>query len=201
MNIHALKVGAYIVILYVVCLLWRFVITDPAVANFHLLALKTVFPGFSGYTALSILWGVALSFGYGYVGSVIFHSLHNECCTSKHNGKKEGRASPNTMMLLWIVSAFVIGTTIGALVAQPATPLSKDYFTGSASMMRDQGLSILEFSDMMQTMGRMMQDRGGKYNDKEMMQQGSDMMERGEQFRKNGSDMMELGNGMMNMMR
>lgn len=78
-----MKVGTYLVLLYVVCLVWRITISDPAVMNFHLLALKVTFPGFQGYDALSILWGGILTFGYGIVGSLIFHSLHSDCCAKK----------------------------------------------------------------------------------------------------------------------
>lgn len=201
MNTHALKVGACIVLLYIACLLWRFTMIDPAVMNFHLLSLKSVFPGFSGYTAASILWGAILSFAYGYIGSVIFYSLHSECCVSKHNGKKEEKMSLSTTNLMWVVGALAVGVAVGLLLAQTATPFSRDYVTGSAGMMRNGGSSMMQFSDMMQNTGRMMQERGGRYNDQEMMERGREMMERGEQFRKNGSDMMERGNGMMNMMR
>lgn len=201
MNTHALKVGAYLVLLYIACLLWRFTMTDPAVMNFHLLSLKSVFPGFSGYTAVSILWGAVLSFAYGYIGSIIFHSLHGECCVSKHNGKKEEKMSLSTTNLMLVVGVLVVGVAVGLLLAQTATPFSRDYVTGSAGMMRNGGSSMMQFSDMMQNTGRMMQERGGRYNDQEMMERGREMMERGGQFRKNGSDMMERGNGMMNMMR
>lgn len=54
--------------------------TDPAVMQFHLLALKTAIPGFKGYDAFSILWGIILIFVYGFVASVIYHSLHLDCC-------------------------------------------------------------------------------------------------------------------------
>lgn len=77
---HAIKVGLFFIILYLACLLWRFVHADPAVLNFHLLSLKTLFPGFTGYTAGSIVWGGVMSFVYGFVGSLIFHSFHKGCC-------------------------------------------------------------------------------------------------------------------------
>jgi len=81
---HAATVGVFIMVLYILCLLWRFSMTDPAVANFHLLALKTAFPGFQGFDLLSMVLGAAISFIYGFIGSVIFHALHcNSCCEKK----------------------------------------------------------------------------------------------------------------------
>lgn len=79
---HAVVIGVFAVLLYIVCLLWRFTMTDISVAQFHLLALKTMFPGFNGYDTMSIVWGGALSFLYGFVASTIFHSLHGSCACS-----------------------------------------------------------------------------------------------------------------------
>lgn len=76
---HAALVGIYAIFLYVACLLWRFTMTDPAVIQFHLLSLKTAFPGFSGYDAGSIVLGGVFAFAYGFIASVIFHSLHGNC--------------------------------------------------------------------------------------------------------------------------
>ncbi len=81
---HAAGIGVFAVFLYVLCLLWRYTMTDPSVIQFHLLALKTAFPGFSGLTAGSIVWGGVLSFVYGFVISVVFHALHMKCgCLKK----------------------------------------------------------------------------------------------------------------------
>lgn len=201
MNTHALKVGAYLVLLYIACLLWRVLMIDPVVVNFHLLALKTAFPGFGGYDAFSIVWGALLSFGYGALGSYVFHSLHADCCRSKSSEKNREKESMNTATVLWVVAALIIGVALGLFFGRPSSPFSKEYLSGSATMMRGAGSSMQEFGEMMKSRGRMMQEWGGKYNDQDMMQQGRDMMERGEQHRGEGSDMMERGNGMMNMMR
>ncbi|MDP2630191.1 MAG: hypothetical protein Q8P56_02165 [Candidatus Uhrbacteria bacterium] len=80
---HAVKIGLVVVVLYVLCLFWRFTIVDPAVAQMHLLNLKLAFPGFQGYDALSILWGGVMSFFYGFIFSLIFHWLHRDCCQVK----------------------------------------------------------------------------------------------------------------------
>lgn len=72
-------VGAFGVLLYAACLLWRIVLTDPAVIQFHQLSLKTAFPGFQGMDALSMLWGAVMSFVYFFIASVVFHSLHRNC--------------------------------------------------------------------------------------------------------------------------
>ncbi len=80
---HAAAVGLFVVGLYVLCLVWRVLLTDPEVVRFHLLALKTTFPGFQGMDAASMLWGGVLSFVYGAVASVAFHGLHRGCCGLK----------------------------------------------------------------------------------------------------------------------
>ena len=77
---HALLVGAFVVILYVICLLWRYLLTDPNVIIFHQISLMTAFPGFKGYDLVSILWGGVLSFIYGFIASVVVHKLHGKCC-------------------------------------------------------------------------------------------------------------------------
>lgn len=80
---HAATVGFFAVLLYAACLAWRYTIIDLEVMNFHLLALKTALPGFQGYDALSMVWGAVLSFGYGVAASVLFHSIHADCCGTK----------------------------------------------------------------------------------------------------------------------
>lgn len=80
---HAASVGLFIIVLYVLCLLWRLTITDPEVMKFHLLGLKTAFPGFQGFDVASMIWGGVLSFVYGFLASVAFHSLHRNCCGMK----------------------------------------------------------------------------------------------------------------------
>lgn len=202
MNIHMMKVGVCLALLYVACLLWRVTMIDPAVINFHLLSLKTLFPGFQGYDALSMIWGAILAFGYGAFGSFVFHSLHSDCCNSKARGEKGEKTTLNASNTLWIVGALIIGIALGLLLGgRSASPLSNNYLIGPASMMRDGGSRMMEFGGMMMNSGRMMQERGGRYSDQEMMQQGEEMMRRGEQLRGRGSQMMEQGSGMMNMMR
>ena len=80
---HARQVGAFAVLLYGFCLLWKLLITDPAVANLHLLLLKLSLPGFSGFTVGSIVWGGALAFIYGTLAATVFHKLHKACCVPK----------------------------------------------------------------------------------------------------------------------
>ncbi len=82
---HAATVGLYAVILYAVCLVWRYALADAEIMRLHLSMLKMMFPAFQGYDRVSIVWGVLLSFIYGVLASVIFHSIHTECC----NGKKK----------------------------------------------------------------------------------------------------------------
>lgn len=76
---HAAIVGVFAVVLYAGCLLWRFTMTEPAVAQFHLLALKSAFPGFTGFNTASVVLGCIMSFVYGFIISVVFHALHG-CC-------------------------------------------------------------------------------------------------------------------------
>lgn len=80
---HAALIGLFVVGLYALCLLWRLLLTDPAVAEWHLLALKSAFPGFQGMDVGSMLWGAVLSFVYGFLASLAFHSLHKKCCEVK----------------------------------------------------------------------------------------------------------------------
>jgi len=81
---HAVRVGAFIVLFYVVCLVWPLIYPYSAdVLTHHLLSLKLLFPGFLEYTAGSIVWGGILSFIYGFVGSMFFHAFHASYCVSK----------------------------------------------------------------------------------------------------------------------
>lgn len=80
---HAALIGVFVIVLFVACILWRYTSTDPEVMRFHLLGLKTAFPGFTDFGAQSIFLGVVYSFIYGFVGSIIFHSLHCGCCGKK----------------------------------------------------------------------------------------------------------------------
>lgn len=80
---HAAAVGLFFIGLYVVCLLWSNLLTDPEAVRFHATSLKVLFPGFKGMDAMSMLWGGILSFVYGFIGSVAFHGLHRNCCGIK----------------------------------------------------------------------------------------------------------------------
>ena len=80
---HAAAVGLFIVGLYALCLLLPNLLTDPEAIRFHATSLKTAFPGFKGMDLVSMLWGGALSFVYGFLGSVAFHGLHRNCCGVK----------------------------------------------------------------------------------------------------------------------
>lgn len=85
---HAAIVGVFAIALYAACLLWRFSMSDPMVAQFHLLALKTAFPGFNGFDTGSMVLGGVLSFIYGFLASLIFHILHGACnCKMMKKGK------------------------------------------------------------------------------------------------------------------
>lgn len=53
--------------------------SDPEVMRFHLLALKTLFPGFKGFDIVSMILGGALSFIYGVLISYAYHALHGDC--------------------------------------------------------------------------------------------------------------------------
>ena len=80
MQKHALMVGVFAIGLYLLCLVLPVTMTDPEVIKHHMLSLKTLFPGFQGYDVVSIVWGAAMSFGYGVFGSLAYHSLHAQCC-------------------------------------------------------------------------------------------------------------------------
>jgi hypothetical protein len=81
---HALRVGGFFVLLYVLCLVFSKIYPYGAdVLAYHLLSLKFLFPGFTDFTIGSIIWGGVLSFVYGFVGSMIFHAFHKDCCKGK----------------------------------------------------------------------------------------------------------------------
>lgn len=69
---HAAVIGLLAVILYALCLVWRYTIADPSVEQFHLLAPKLFFPGFAGYDAVNIPFTFLLGcffmhlFGHGW---------------------------------------------------------------------------------------------------------------------------------------
>lgn len=200
MKTHALRVGLFFAGLYVLCLFWRLTMTDPAVMNFHLLSLKTLFPGFQGYDALSILWGGVLSFAYGFAGSWVFHSFHNECCVPVKDLKKD---SPVKDMSAFVLPAaiLIVGLALGmALSAINGSP-TQGYAKESASMMKNNGSMMMQMGQMMMGGGGMMSDRGQKYGDTEMMQRGKEMMDSGQSAHGHGSTMKERGESMMQMMQ
>ncbi|MBI4437423.1 hypothetical protein HY631_00535 [Candidatus Uhrbacteria bacterium] len=81
---HACLVGCFIVLLYAICLIFPLIYPYGAdVLAFHALSLKLAFPGFQGLTLGSIVWGGVLSFAYGFLASLLFHSFHRGCCQGK----------------------------------------------------------------------------------------------------------------------
>ena len=81
---HAIRVGGFFILLYALCLVWPRIYPYGAdVLAHHLLSLKLLFPGFQDFAAGSVVWGGALSFVYGFVGSTVFHWLHKDCCKGK----------------------------------------------------------------------------------------------------------------------
>lgn len=77
---HAFKISSFFVALYAVCLAWKWMISDPVVAELHLNLLKLGLPGFAGFDAGSIVWGAALVAIYAFIGSLVFHAFHRNCC-------------------------------------------------------------------------------------------------------------------------
>ena len=81
---HAARVGVFIVLLYIICIVWPMIYPySNEVLAFHLLSLKLTFPVFVGYTVGSIVWGGVLSFIYGAVASLVVHAFHRGCCSGK----------------------------------------------------------------------------------------------------------------------
>jgi hypothetical protein len=76
---HAVSIGTFAAFFYTVCLLYGLTLTDPFLKQFHLASLQLALPGFTGYTMLSIIWGAALSFVYGFMISTLYHTLHRDC--------------------------------------------------------------------------------------------------------------------------
>ena len=201
MHKHALKIGVFAVALYLLCLLWKFTMTDPAVMNLHLLSLKSLFPGFSGYDAFSLLWGAILAFVYAYLASTAFHALHSDCCIQRNNQKDEkNKCLWDDKHIILVVAMLAIGVLIGFILSQSETPYMKRSFRDSTFMMRDGGSSMMQMGRMMMGKGRMMNERGEKYSDQEMMQKGKEMMDSGQIFERQGSSMMERGDAAKGMM-
>ncbi len=147
--------------------------TDPSVMSFHLLSLKTFFPGFRGYDVLSLLWGAVLVFVYGYLASMAFHSLHNDCCIQKNNQKDEkNKCVWDDKHIILIIAMLVIGILVGFILNQAENPYARKSFRDSTMMMRQNGSSMMQ-------MGKMMMDEGSM-----MERRGSSMMERGDEVQK-----------------
>lgn len=79
---HAVRVGAFLVVLFIVCVFWGYLLSDPQAVAFHSGFLKAIFPGYSGVNAGSLALVAVLSFVYGFVGSIAYHGLHRGCCRS-----------------------------------------------------------------------------------------------------------------------
>lgn len=80
---HAVSIGVFAVFFYAICLLYGLTLGDPFLKQFHFASLQLALPGFTGYTFLSIIWGAALSFVYGFIISVLYHTLHKDCNCGK----------------------------------------------------------------------------------------------------------------------
>ena len=92
----------------------------------------------------------------------------------------------NNPVIMWVIGALIVGGLLGYLLAQSRIP-SQAYMTNTASMIKDNGST-------------MMQQKGQKYGDQEMMQQGKALEENGTMMEQKGTTMTERGNGMMQMM-
>lgn len=79
----AWTIGVFLVLLYLLCLAWQYLLTDPAIQTLHVQLLMLTFPGFKGMTIGSMLWGGVLSFVYGWVGALIFRVVGNVSCQGK----------------------------------------------------------------------------------------------------------------------
>jgi hypothetical protein len=73
-------ISLFFIVLYLVCLGWQFLLTDPALKTLHVQLLALSFPGFIWLTLGSFFWGLFLSFAYGWVGAGIFVWLRRLCC-------------------------------------------------------------------------------------------------------------------------
>lgn len=76
-------VGLFAVLLFIACTLWRFTISDPLVAEHHLLSLRVAFPGFTDFGASSMIMGIVYSFVYGFVIAIVFRQFHLGCCDKR----------------------------------------------------------------------------------------------------------------------
>lgn len=79
----AWTIGLFLVIIYLFCLAWQFLLVDPAIQTLHVQLLMLTFPGFKAMTLGSMVWGGALSFVYGWVGALIYRSVVSISCKGK----------------------------------------------------------------------------------------------------------------------
>lgn len=73
-------ISLFFIALYLICLGWQFLLTDPTLKILHQQLLALSFPGFSWLTLGSFFWGLGLSFVYGWAGAGIFVGLRRLCC-------------------------------------------------------------------------------------------------------------------------
>lgn len=82
-------VSLFFVVLYLICLGWGYLLTDPALKTLHEQLLALTFPGFIWLSWGSFFWGLVLSFVYGWIGVGIFVWLQKLCCGDKDTCCKE----------------------------------------------------------------------------------------------------------------
>lgn len=73
-------ISLFFVALYLICLGWGVLLTDPVLKTLHHQLLSLIFPGFIWLSFGSFVWGLILSFAYGWIGAIIFVWLRRLCC-------------------------------------------------------------------------------------------------------------------------
>lgn len=76
-------VSLFFIVLYLICLGWGYLLADAELMTLHQQLVALTFPGFVWFSWGSFIWGLVLSFVYGWVGAGIFVGLEKICCGEK----------------------------------------------------------------------------------------------------------------------
>lgn len=106
----------------------------------------------------------------------------------------------NNNVIVWVVGALIVGSLVGYYVrGTTGAPYSQD-LQDSATMMRDNGSTMMQMGQMIMSGGVLMSEKGQQYNDSEMMDMGRQLQENGQMMQTQGTSSTEHGSGMMQMM-
>lgn len=74
------SLSIFFVIGYIICLLWEFLLTKPALKELHHQLLALSLPGFEWFSIDSFIIGLIEVFIYGWIAAMIFVWVRTLCC-------------------------------------------------------------------------------------------------------------------------